>query len=747
MHSIISNKLFLIFQVILFVICKILTLTYAHHGYTHEKSASAAEGCVHPIYVPVYTKAQEPYDVLYNKVNAESSPAPYSAAPIVSVYVASTPKPYTAEKESYSAEAIDVKYASQVAPTYKQSYAKAVYQSTSKPNYAYSASSEKYDSESKAKYEQQSISNTALSNDYSAGTSQIYYNPIRYSFSSPAIGSYAVNKIAPSLHSNKGYVYNKAGAYAHDSIETAYNEEYESGAYETAKTYSKEAEHNYVSSTPYPAPTYASSTPHSLSTYVSSTPHPTPSYVSSTSHSAPSYVSSTSHPTLFYSSSTPSPAYVQINSYIKPTLSYSSQYSAAAEAAYNHEATNYYEREGYSGNQYAGSYFKEYLPPKYNHDYAKPSSTYISSAPYSASQYGSHSESHGSRSHLSANQYSNVFTTKHNAGYAGEAFDNSALKLNAHEEAGQEYAASPYQYSAQYAYSSAPATYSAYSVTPTHSASVYSTQTVKPSYATYSSSIPSYSSHSGSYSTHSAPSYVAHSAGSASAYFGHNTHSGQSYSAPSYSSHSSSASYSSQKGPLYSLHPATVLSSYSGHGGKYSNSASLLEASKYASSQKASKYTSSQSQYSQATGYAVTEAPRLAYYETQPVQYVAPALVQTAVNVPYSQQPAEHSAHVASISASTFQYSPFTQHAATPVAQYAAAAVPLTGIQYQAPAYTQSHGTAYQSSHAKSHEHQRLHSVASQHEEYYVSTQNLFAFFFHKGNSSPLYCVTDPKHM
>lgn len=727
MHSIISNTPFFIFQVILFVICKI---TYAHQGYTHEKPASAAEGCVHPIYVPVYTKAQEPYDVFYNKVNAESSPAPYSAAPIVSVYVTSTPKPYTAEKKSYSAEAIDVKYAPQVAPTYKQSYAKAVYQSTSKPNYAYSASSEKYDSESKAKYEQQYISNTALSSDYSAGTSQIYYNPIRYSFISPAVGSYVVNKIAPSFHSthgkstgqneHKGYFYNKAGAYAHDSVETAYNEEYEAD-----KTYSKEAEHNYVSSTPYPASTYASSTPHSLPTYVSSTPHPTPSYVSSTSYSAPS------HPTLLYTSSTPSPAYVQINSYIKPTLGYSSQYSATVEAAYNQEATNHYDQEGYSGNQYAGSYFKEYLPPKYNHDHPKPLSIYVSSAPYRASEYKSHSESYGGRSYSSANQYRNVFSAKHDAGYIGEAFDNSALKLNAHEDAGQEYAASPYQYSAQYAYSSAPATYSAYSVTPTQSTAVYSTQTDKPSYATYLSSIPSYSSHSGSYSTHSVPSYAAHSAGSA--YFGHNTHSGQSYSAPSYSSHSSSVSYSSQKRPAYSLYPATALSGYSGHGGKYSNSASLLEDSKHASSQKASKYTSSQSQYSQATGYAVTEAPRLSYYEAQPVQYVVPALVQPAVNAPYAQQPAAHSAHAASVSASTVQYSPFTQYAATPVAQYAAAAVPLTGIQYQAPSYTQSHDTAYQSIHVKSDEHQRLHSVASQHEEYYVSTQNLFAFFFYKG--------------
>lgn len=620
---------------------------------------------MHPIYIPVYTKADSlaEHDVYYSKL-VQPSPAPYTPSPLVSIYVASTPKPYISESEKvYGVESADLKYAaplvpkiSYATPVTKQEYAKAIYQSTVKPSYGYS--SEKYAEELSSKY----ASSAYSSGDYSH-EGKSYSIPIQYQFVAPAVGYVSSTPAPLKYHSSAEASYsslNKASSYDHHSYD---HHSHEKASY-------------YPSSTPvYPSSTPVYSKSHSYikqsPSYVSSTP----AYVSYPS-SSPAYVSYPSstpaYPT-YSSTLAPYPAYEP--SYVKPLhvashAAYAADEKESAEHYYAHLLNGDY---GHAQVKYAGSYSKEYLPPTAN----------------SAPAYNAYSGSHGAGyKDYSGQSYSNSY---YNSGASGHHNAYEATKSYQSPKY-----PSPYQYSSQYQYSSAPLTYSPYQ-------------------PAYSPAIKSYSSYS--------PAPAAHG------YSGHSDYDASKYSSSSqYSSHNHG----------YAVKEASHASKYDAHGHKYvpvavypASSADLHQysagyahqSSQYAAAQEAAEYA--------AQAHAAEYAAAQASAHQAASQYAAAAHAKQASHYAAAHQSAAHSQYSSGHAASGNKYSAsyyghsavpsatptYVQYAqpAYPVVQYATAA-PQVAAQYHVPAYK-----SYSSGSEHSHKYHGVQSVASQHEEYYVS--------------------------
>ncbi|XKL66070.1 hypothetical protein PGB90_009490 [Kerria lacca] len=660
-------------QILLLIAVNVLRVSNAHNGQLHKKSAPPLDGCVHPIYVPVYTKAEDlsAHEELsyYNKIESQPSPAPYSvSSPLVSIYVASTPKPYISESENtYSLESAHVKYA-----PVKQSYGKAIYQSTIKPSYEYSASSEKYIDESNAKYQNQYVSSASAaqthssSSDYAANGQSYRYSsiPIQYKFTSPVVAPVVAYKKVTPVNYYSSSSYGKNAAYKQSLHYKADEHAYE----KESKQYYPSSTPSYPSSTPLYVP-HQQSYAKTSSNYVSSTPTYS-SYVKL----SPSYVSST-------------PAYplYESQAYVKQSPIYVATHSLASNEVYGKESIGqYYSHSSdadysYSNAKYAGSYSKEYLPPVTTYEPAP--TVYIAPAPYNSydkSYSNAHSKNYASQSY-SSSQY--------NSG--ASSYNYRPSKLNAYESSKynsnqQSYAQNtPYQYSSQYSYSAAPVNYSPYS-SDTHQYS-YSSLT-KPTHSSYFSAPASI--YSGSSSSASKDSTNSHYSGYAVTERPQQVY----YQQPSLEY----VPVSSYVQPLKYSIADTAQTQYS---------AGLATHAQYSSTNAA------KSQY--ATTHALKS--QLAPYSTHHTQYSSAAVPLAQYAVP---QYAQHS--YSAYPTAQYAVPQYAQHSysAYPTAQYAsAAAVTAHGIKYEQPSYQSQ--ASYQSSHSKSHEYHGLQSVASQHEEYY----------------------------
>lgn len=671
------------------VFLNVVRLSYGIQGYDLPKSAPPADGCVHPIFIPVYTKAERlpEQELYYNKI-VQPSPASYTPSPLVSIYVASTPKPYIPESEKvYGVESAEINYAAQVVPKIsyatpvtKQEYAKAIYQSTAKPSYTYSASSEKYAEELSSKYS--SASSSYSSGDYAhEGKSYSHANiPIQYQFIAPAVG-YVSSTPAPlkyhSLAPEASYSLsslNKASAYDHHS-------------------YEKASQSYYPSSTPvYPSSTPIYSKSHS---YIKQSP----SYVSSTPAYA-SYPSSTPAYPTYSSTLAPYPAYEP--AYIKQSplhvvshSAYAADEKESAEHYYAHSLNGDY---GHAQVKYAGSYSKEYLPPT-SAAYPVPASYNTYSGSHGAGYKGYSGQSY-------SNSYYNSGASSHqNAYHPSKSAANQSPKYPT---------PSPYQYSSQYQYSSAPLTYSPY-----QPAGHYSYTPAVKSYASYS---PAPASHG--YSGHHSSTYDASKYLSNSQYSSHNI----GY-AVKEASHASQYNTQGVKYVPVAVYPA---SSADVHTHQYSaGNAYAHQSAQYAAAQahEAAEYAAAQAHAQQVAEYAAAQASA----HQAASQYAAAAHAKQASHYAAAHQSAAHAQYSSNHASSGNKYSAsyhghsavpsvapeYVQYAqpAYPVAQYATAAAPLVGTQYHAPAYK-----SYLSSDSEhSHKYHGVQSVASQHEEYYVS--------------------------
>lgn len=682
---------FPISQVILLLLLNVVRLSYGNSGYDLQKSAAPADGCVHPIFIPVYTKAESlpEQELYYNKV-VQPSPASYTPSPLVSIYVASTPKPYVVESEKvYGAE---VKYAAQVAPKIsyaipvtKQSYADAIYQSTAKPNYAYASSSEKYSQEVGSKYHSSAASSAYSSSDY-AHTGKSYASvPVQYQFIAPAVGYVSSTPAPLKYHSSA------AGSYSHSLLNKAshydqqsYDSSYDKASYYPSSTpvYPALKSHSYIKQ----SPSYVSSTPAYLS-YPSSTP---------------------SYPT-YSSTVAPYPAYESV--YLKQSPPYVASHSATYAAGEKESAEHYYSHASNAdyGNahvKYAGSYSKEYLPPT-SVAYSLPAYTGSPAASYKGYAGQSHSNSYYNSG--ASHGHQNAYHSK-SAAYQSPKYSYPT--------------ASPYQYSSQYQYSSAPVNYSPYPAAPQYSY----TPAVK-SYATYSPAAHTYSS--GQHSAYDASKYS-----SSSSQYSHN----HGY-AVTEASHKSQYGAQGVKYVPVGVYPS---SGAAAHSTQYSTGNTYQSAHYVAAAQaqQAAEYAAAQVQAQQAAEYAAAQAQAEQEAEYAAAQasahqaashYAAAAHAKKVAHYAGAHQSAAHAQYSSAHAASANKYSAsYYGHSAAPsispayvqypqpaypVVQYATAAAPVVGAQYHVPAYK-----SYSSSGSEhSHKYHGVQSVASQHEEYYVS--------------------------